>query len=200
MEKSNTGIKFWYELKDLLAGAAFPLMLMVVINSLFIGMAFSLIDDLALAIVMLVIGEGSMIAAYIVFGRYSGITSVRRLVQHAKKRKFGTTDKESLFGTGEYAAYKGFVIGFISCIPYMIIQLVQCFVENTFCSFMLEYIFGWAVLPFELAKLSPWFNFLAVIVPVAAHGVAYIIGANKEWDKQQRVGDVSEVVGGEGSR
>lgn len=191
--KKDTGAIFLYEFRDLLTGAAFPLMLQMILSVTFIGMtsAFS-DDDVALALVMLCIGELLIAAAYFIFGRQSGITSVRRLVQNAKKRDIGTNDRRAVLGTGEYSAYKGFVMGLLSCVPYVILQIVQCASANTFCAFMLEYVFGWAALPLTFAKgeVTNWLNLLFVIYPVAVHGLAYMFGAHKEWDKKQKVAEL----------
>ena len=164
-------------------------MLQMILSVTFIGMTSAFGEsDLALAIVMLCIGEAFIAAAYFIFGRFSGITSVRRLVQHAKQRDIGTSDKQALLYTGEYSAYKGFVMGAISCLPYIIFQIIQCAAPNNFCYFILQYVFGWAALPLTFAKgVSPWLNLLFVIYPVAVHGAAYIFGAHKEWNKQQKM-------------
>ena len=189
MANSDTKLKLWYEIKDLFTGAAFPIMLQMILSVTLIGMASALTDDLLVALIMLIIGEIFLGAAYAIFGRQSGITSVRRLVQHAKKREIGTKDKQALFATGEYSAYKGFLIGFISSVPYIIFQLIECIVHNSFCYFILQYVFGWAALPltFSEAKISPWLNFLFILYPIIIHGVAYIIAAHLEWNKQRQV-------------
>lgn len=191
MEKNNDKrTAFLYETKDVLAGAAFPLMLQMILSVTFIGMATSFSnDDLLLAIIMLSIGELFVGAAYFIFGRQSGIASVRRIVQNAKKREIGTKDKLALLYIGEYSAYKGFVMGLISCVPYIIFQIIQCVAPNTFCDFVLQYVFGWAALPLTLgeSQFSTWLNLLFVLYPVAVHGVAYLFGAHREWNKQQKV-------------
>ena len=145
MEKNNDKrTAFLYETKDVLAGAAFPLMLQMILSVTFIGMATSFSgEDLLLAIIMLSIGELFVGAAYFIFGRQSGIASVRRIIQNAKKREIGTKDKLALLYIGEYSAYKGFVMGLISCAPYIIFQIIQCITPNTFCDFVLQYVFGW---------------------------------------------------------
>lgn len=187
-KRSDFWSRFAYELRDMLAGAAFPLMLSLVLSVTFIGMTLQItVEDKPLAIVLLVIGEVLMAVALVIFGRQSGITSVRKLVQHAKKREIGREDKQTLYCTGEYSAYKGFVMGLISCVPFILIQFIECLAHNSFCEFMLVYVFGWAVFPFRYADLSPWFNFISVFFPVAVHGLAYIIGAHREWNKQQKV-------------
>lgn len=182
-----------YEMKDILAGSAFPVMLQLILSVTFIGMtsAFSS-NDFALALVMLCIGEVFMGVAYFIFGRQSGITSVRKIVQNAKKRDIGTTDKQALLYIGEYSAYKGFLMGFISCVPYIIFQLIQCVAPNSFCDFVLQYVFGWAAIPLTLNEsgITPWLNFVFVLYPVAVHGIAYVVGAHKEWNKQQQVAEM----------
>lgn len=186
--KNERGLMFWYELRDLLTGAAFPLMLQLIISATFIGMTGSLVssNDIALSAVLLAVGEVLLAVAYGIFGRQNGVTSVRRILNHSKKLEIGSTDKQAVFGTGEYSAYKGFLIGFISCIPYMIFQIIQCAAPNSFCKFMTEYVFGWAGIPLTFANgASPWLNLLFVLYPVAVHGIAYIIFAHREWNKLQ---------------
>ena len=183
---------FLYEAKDVLSGTAFPLMLQLILSVTFIGMSLSLAEDLALAIVLLCIGELLLGVAYFIFGRQSGITSVRRLVINAKKREIGTSDKQALLYTGEYSAYKGFLMGFLSCVPYVIFQIIQCAVPNTFCEFVLQYVFGWAAIPLSLGNgdVTPWLNLVFIIYPIAVHGAAYIICAHREWNKQQKMAEI----------
>lgn len=187
--KNNTDMrrKIRYEVIDMFAGAAFPLMLQMILSVSFIGMSSAITQDFALSVVMLSLGEVLLAASYIIFGRQSGVTSVRKLVIQAKKRDIGANDKKAIYGTGEYSAYKGFLIGFITCIPYIIFQFIELCVHNSFCYFILHYVFGWAVLPFEYAGISGWFNFVWIILPSAVHGITYIIAAHKEWDKQQKI-------------
>ena len=192
-ENKNRGKIIWLELRDLLAGTAFPFMLMVILSVSFIGMASTLSQDFALSLVLLIIGEILLAVAYVIFGRMSGVTSVRKLVQHAKKRELGTKDLQALYCTGEYSAYKGFLIGFMSCVPYIIIQIIECGVHNSFCYFLLRYIFGWALVFSEFASLSPWLNLIMVLFPTAVHGVAYIVGAHMEWNKQQKVANLQSI-------
>lgn len=195
--EKQTWLKFKYELFDMFSGVAFPLMLQMILSATFIGMTSAFgSEDRALAIVLLCVGEVAMGVAYFIFGRQSGITSVRKLVLHTKKCEIGTTDRQALLGIGEYSAYKGFLIGFISCVPYIIFQIIQCAAPNAFCDFILQYVFGWAALPFTFAEaeLSPWLNLLFILFPTAVHGVAYIICAHREWDRQQKVAELQGSV------
>ncbi len=186
--KNEKWLAFWYEVRDMLLGAAFPLMLQIILSVTFIGMTSSLIstEDIALSVVMLVIGELFLAGSYVVFGRQNGITSVRKILNHDKKVEIGSKDREAVFGTGEYSAYKGFAIGFISCVPYIIVQIIQCAFPNTFCDFLIRYAFGWASIPLSFVNgISQWLNLLFVLFPVIVHGVAYLIFAHREWNKLQ---------------
>lgn len=195
LSNEDKRLKILYEIKDLLTGAAFPFMLMIVLSASFIGMTTTLLDDIPLSIVLLCVGEVMLAATYIVFGRQNGIASVRRLVQNAKKRELGKADKQAELKSGEYSAYKGFLIGFLSCVPYIIFQIIECAAHNSFCSFILIYAFGWATCPFGYAEISPWINLVSVLFPVAIHGAAYIWGAYSEWGKQQRVAEKQDIAG-----
>lgn len=196
METENQrGLAFWYELRDLLTGAAFPLMLQIILSVTFIGMTSALIQsqDIALSLVMLFIGELFLAGAYVIFGRQNGITSVRKILNHTKQVEICSKDKQAQFGTGEYAVYKGFLIAFISCVPYIIFQIIQCAAPNSFCWFMLQYAFGWAAIPLTFAQgISPWLNLLFVLFPMAVHGITYIVAAHREWDRLQSANERRE--------
>ena len=173
--------KFLYELKDLIAGAAFPFMLMLIFSASVIS--FSATGDFALRIVVLVVGEILLAAAYIIFGKFSGVTAARKLNQNQKKRELGNVELKVRLCVGEYSAYKGFLIGFISCVPFIIFQIIGAAVPNTFCDFILRYAFGWAFWPFGIAGLSVWLNLIWIIPLCAVHGAAYIYGAVSERKK-----------------
>lgn len=177
--------KLLYEFRDLLVGAAFPLMLMLVLSATIISFS-SASDDLAIQIIVLVLGELAIAGAYVVFGRQNGTVAMRRTVQNKKKREIGADDLKVRLHTGEYALYKGFLIGFISCVPYILIQIIECAAHNSVCDFLLQYAFGWAYYPFALASLSPWLNLLWVIPLSCVHAAAYFWGANRE-EKKQRI-------------
>lgn len=177
--------KFLLELKDLLAGAAFPFMLMIIFSVTIIG--FSATDELALGIVILVAGELFLAAAYLVFGRQNGITAARKSAKNSKKRELGSTDVGVAFKTGEYALYKGFAIGLMSCVPFILIQLINCIVSNNLCTFLLRYAFGWAYYPLSYANASQWLNFIWVLPLVAVHACGYLWGAKQEFAKQAKI-------------
>ncbi len=189
--------KIWLEVKDLLTGAAFPLMLQLIISASIILFA-DYNGDVAVQIVVLVFGEALLAAAYVIFGRQNGITAFRRTVQNEKKRAAGSNDIKAWCKTGDYALYKGFLIGFISTVPFMLFQLIECIAHNSPCDFILKYAFGWAVYPFVLigqtpvGEISEWLNFIWVIVPTCIHALAYFLGARKEKARQEIVAKAQE--------
>lgn len=178
------------EILELLRSSAFPLMIQIIFGvSIFLFAFYN--DDIAIQLVATIGGEIMTYAAYVIFGRSNGIAAYRKYAQAAPKRAIGTTEVKYYFKTGEYAVWKGFVIGLITTIPYVIIQLIECCAHNKFCSFLLMYAFGWAYAPFSLAKLSPWLNFIWVPVIAAVHGGAYIWGRYSEEKKQMQYAEQS---------
>lgn len=178
--------KIFAEITDMLAGAAFPLMLMLIFGASIFGFAASM-DELALKIVIVVAGEVFLVAAYVIFGRQSGVTAMRRTVQHAKKRELGADDFKARAYVGEYAIYKGFVIAAISCVPYILVQIIGGAAPNTVCDFLLKFVFGWAYYPFTIGGLSGWFGLILVIPLVCVHAGAYVWGGTGEFKKQQKI-------------
>ncbi len=174
--------KFVLELKDMLAGAAFPFMLAVILSVTVIG--FCVTDELALGIVILVAGELFLLAAYLVFGRQNGVAAARKSAKNIKKRELGSADAGVLFKTGEYALYKAFIIGLISCVPFILIQFINCVFLNNFCGFLLRYAFGWAYYPLSYLNLSQWLSFIWILPLVSVHAAGYVWGARQEFSKQ----------------
>ena len=195
----QTGKKVALELKDLLVGAAFPFMLQLIFSASVILFA-SYTDEIGLSIAALVFGEVLLCGAYVIFGRQNGIVAYRRTVQNNKKREAGSTEPRAVLYVGEYALYKGFVIALISCVPFILFQLINAAAPNNPCHFILMYAFGWAWYPFELvnlsgAGLSEWLNLIWIVLPVAVHALAYFLGARKEKKKQDLVAKAQELKG-----
>lgn len=183
--EQNKGKKIRLELVDLLSGAAFPFMLMIVLSASIMSFASS--DDVILNMVIIVIGEILLAAVLVIFGRQNGVVAYRKSVQQGKKREIGTSDIKALYKTGEYELYKGFVIGAIACIPFIIFQMINCILPNSFCKFVLIYAFGWAHLPLSFAKVSEWLNLIWIIPAACVHALAYFLGAKSEKKKQDEM-------------
>lgn len=175
-----------YEIRDLLAGAAFPFMIQLVFSASIILFADISTGDLALRIVALVFGEGLLIGAYVVFGRQNGIQGERKTVQNAARRE-NCDDLKSHFKVGEYALWKGFAVGAITCVPYVIFQIVNCAFPNTVVEFLLKYAFGWATYPLSLTEISDWLNLVWIIPLTCIHAAAYAWGGALERKRRQKV-------------
>ncbi len=178
-----------FEIKDLLIGTAFPLMLQLILSvSVILYADYN--DDLAIRCVALVAGEIMLIAAYVIFGRQNGISAYRKSVVSGKKRELKSTEIKDYYKTGEYALWKGIVIGLISVAPFILFQFIQCLAPNTVCEFVLKYAFGWAAYPFIVMGVkTQWLNFVWIIVPIGVHTVSYLWGGLIEKKRQQLVAE-----------
>ena len=170
--------KFLWEARDLVLGALLPFIIMLLFSCTIIMFADS--GDLAVRLVAVIGGNILLAAAYVIFGRKNGATAYNRFYVNQTKRSLNSKEKAVLYKTGEYALWKGFAIPLISCIPYIIFQLINIFAPNAVCNFALRYAFGWAYYPFGIAGLHEAVNFVMIIVPVAAHVIGYYTGMRKE--------------------
>lgn len=193
-------LKFLYELRDMLAGAAFPIMLQIFCSTSVILFA-DYNDEPVLQVFVLAVGEILLAGAYVLFGRQNGLTAYRRTVQGEKKREANPFDLRAAYKTGEYALWKGFVIGALSCAPFILFQFIQCVAPNAVCDFMVKYAFGWAAYPFiviseapSVGTLSPWLNFIWVLLPVGIHAAAYLWGAYGEKKRQIKMAEAQRQV------
>ncbi len=184
--KYSKGRKFLFELRDLLTGVAFPFIMSAIFSATVIAFASS--EDLVLSIVALVFGELMFAASLIIFGRANGSAAYKRTIYNLQKRELGSSDERVVYHTGEYALWKGFLIGFIMCIPFIIFQTIQLCAENTFCSFCMQYVFGWAYYPFSyLGKQYQALNYITIILPVGVHAVGYYLGKLRQIEVQRKL-------------
>lgn len=189
------------EIKDILQGAAFPVMLQLVLSASIILFAdYSL--EVGIQVFALVFGEILLVGSYVIFGRQNGVTAYKRTIQGESKRKLNVDDVTVYYRTGEYALWKGIVIGVVSVIPFMLIEFIQCLAPNVVCEFVVKYAFGWASYPFivigqipAVGKLSEWLNYIWIVVPVGVHLGAYLFGASGEKKRQLKVNEAQELKG-----
>lgn len=179
--------KILLEIVDLLKGAAFPFIIMCIFSSMII-MFSSYTDELGVQLIAVIGGELMLIAAFVLLGRTNGSAAYKTKVTNQVKRKLHKPDEKAILKTGEYAVWKGFVIGFITTIPFLIFQIIACTGEYTFVEFMLEYMCGWAVEPFNLIGTipDPYYLFMALL-PIGLHGGFYIYGKWWEDKRQQKI-------------
>ncbi len=182
------GRKIWLEFKDILAGVAFPFMLSLVLSTTIILYASYSSQDLGVSLVALIGGELMLGAAFLIFGRANGSAAYKKTVSNAQKRELNSTDERVLCHTGEYALWKGVLIGFIPCIPFVIFQTIELIFSNVVCSFCLKYICGWAYYPFHyLGEKFQALNYVIVIFPVAMHVIGYHLGKLKQIKIQEEI-------------
>lgn len=162
----------------MLAGAAFPFIIMCVFSTTIIMFANS--DDLGIRIFATVFGDLLLLIAYVIFGRQNGKTAYANYQSNETKRSLGSTDKRCIYRTGEYALWKGLVIPAITALPFIVFQLVHIAFPNSFTEFMLLYVCGWAYYPLSLAGAHQAFNLLLILFPIGAHAVGYVIGKNQQ--------------------
>jgi len=194
LTKEEKNKKFWLELKDLLAGAAFPVMLMLIFGASILS--FCSAGEMPIRILVLVIGEIMLAVAYFVFGRQNGVVAMRKTLSQSKKREAFSDDLKSRLHTGEYAVWKGFVIPLISCVPFIIFQIIGAAAPNTVCEFLLKYCFGWAFYPLSFIEGVSGFVNLVWVVPLCClHAGAYVLGAAQEKKRQSEIAQAQDVKG-----
>lgn len=191
VKKRSKGRKFVLELKDLLAGVAFPLIVTIIFSSAIISFAST--SDLALSIIALVGGEIMLIGALIIFGRANGSNAYKNTIEHAQKRELGSSDEKVLYGTGEYALWKGAVIALMVCVPFIIFQTVELIVPNTFTGFCMRYVFAWAYYPFSyLGAKYQALDYIMIILPVGVHMLGYYLGKLREMKIRAKLAESAE--------
>jgi hypothetical protein len=182
--------KVLWEIKDLLAGMAFPFIIMIIFSATII--MFAGFEDETVEAIALIGGEVLIIAAFIIFGMQNGATAYRKYILGEQKRKLNSSDKKSIYRTGEYAVWKGLVIGFATTVPFIIFQAINLIVPNTFCEFILLYACGWAYYPISLLGIPQAIDFVMIILPVGVHFLGYYLGMKKEMRIQQIIAEESK--------
>lgn len=182
-----------YEIKDILIGAAFPFILQLVLSATVILFA-DYNGEPAIQGFSLAVGEIMLMAAYFIFGRQNGVSAYRKFVVNQKKREMQVSDYKIYYKTGEYALWKGAVIGAVSVIPFILFQFIECVAPNSVCSFILKYAFGWAAYPFIVFGVDiQWLNFIWIVFPIGVHLAAYYYGGTKERKRQEIVRKAQEI-------
>ncbi len=177
------------EFKDILAGVAFPLIVMLVLSST-ITLFADYQADLGVSLTALIGGEIMFAAALVIFGRANGSEAYSTTLLHEQKRELGSTDERVLCRTGEYALWKGALIAAILCVPFIIVQIIELCYPNVVCSYCLKYMFGWAYYPFSyLGESYQALNFIMILLPLTAHTVGYYFGKRKQIQIQEAVAE-----------
>ena len=117
------------EIKDILVGLAFPVIVMLVISSTILVYA-SYTEDLAVSLIACIGGEILLTASLVIFGRANGLAAYKKTALNAQKRELGSREEGVLNRTGEYALWKGALIGVILALPFIIFQSIQLGAPN----------------------------------------------------------------------
>ncbi len=185
--------KFGLEFVDMLKGAAFTIIVMCVFSSLII-MFSSYTDEIAVQLIAIIGGEGMLIAALVIFARTNGSEAYKTTLTNNTKRMIKSKEQKVIFKTGEYAVWKGFVIGFITVVPFIILQTIYCIHEYYFVYVLIDYSCGWAVEPFNMAGNIPQpVYFVMALIPIAMHGGFYIYGKHWEAKRQAKITRAEDV-------
>lgn len=200
--------KVWLEVKDILAGCAFPFIIMVVFSSTLIMFSVSDTAELFLRLISVCGGELVLAIALFIFGRTNGSEAYKKTVENGRKRELGSSDETVFYHTGEYSLWKGLLIGFIICIPYLIVLTIQVCAKNSVCSFLLEYVFCWGYAPFSfLSEEFLALSYTSIIFPMAIMAIGYYFGKRRQIkiqeelaktnpdDKRSRVVDIPKSKG-----
>ena len=142
-EPVQKGNKFLMELGDLITGALLPFIVMLIFGStitMFAGMS-----DVAVQLTAC-------------FGTKNGSVAYRKLYVNQTKRALNSSELKVVYGTGEYAFWKGIVIPFISCVPYLIFQIINIAAPNS----------------------HEALGIVMIAVPITAHAAGYFVGMRKE--------------------
>ncbi len=181
--------KILWEFGDLLLGAVLPFIIMCLFSCTII--MFAETEDIAIHLIAVIGGDVLLAAAYVIFGRQNGATAYRKFYLNQTKRALDSKEKKVIYKTGEYALWKGFVIPLISCVPYIIIQIINICAPNSFCTFILMYACGWAYYPLYYTSAPEAVKFVFIVIPVAAHAAGYVLGMRKEEKIQAQVAEES---------
>ncbi|MGN1060736.1 MAG: hypothetical protein ACI4QN_03295 [Candidatus Coproplasma sp.] len=184
----STKRKFWLEFKDIMSGCAFPFIIMVIFSSTIITFASTSEVDLVVRLIALIGGELMLAAAFFIFGRANGSDAYKKTVENARKRELNSSDEKVAYHTGEYALWKGTLIGFIICIPFLIILTIQLCIKNSFCTFMLQYVFSWGYAPFLfLGDGYAALSYVMIVFPVGIMTLGYFFGKLRQIKIQEEL-------------
>lgn len=180
--------KVWLEFKDLLAGCAFPFIIMVILSSTIITFGSGKELDLWVRLIAVVGGELMLAAAFFIFGRANGSEAFKKTVENGRKRELNSSDETVFFHTGEYSLWKGAVIGFIICIPAIIILIIQLCVNNSVCTFLLQYVFSWLYAPiWFLGEAYEALGFIMILFPIGIMTAGYYFGKLRQIKIQEEL-------------
>ena len=192
---------------------AFFILVYIVLTSFIAIAVLTIQGEVALKIVLLVANLGLFI--YIVWGiaYQDGQKAYKVLTANDKEREHivKTGEYRKIKVAEEYKAYKGFLIGFISCAPLVLMLIIHLITSQNnpngtgvarTANLLYFFISAFANLDpsgiyQEAIYASPYWALLSMIPILFAHGIAFILGAKKIEKQHQSVKDVHKSIYGE---
>ena len=192
---------------------AFFILVYIVLTS-FIAMAILLIDG-QLALKVLLLLANLALFVYIVCGMayQDGQKAYKVLTANDKEREYiiKTGEDRKLKEDEEYKVYKGFVIGFISCVPLVVMLIIHLIMGqnqqgNTSMSLSANYLYFFVSAFFNLDPngvqevvfySSPYWSLISIPIIMLAHGICLILGARKIKMQYESVKSIHKSIYGE---
>lgn len=188
--------------------------LVYIVLTSFIAMGILLIDgQVALRIVLLIANLALFVYIVCGMGYQDGIKAYKVMLANDKEREYiiKTGDYRKLKASEEYKVYKGFLIGFVSCVPLVVMLIIHLIIapsgqESTNMSISANYVYffisAFANLdPNEiyetLVYASPYWSLLSIPTIMLSHGITFILGARKIKSQQKAVKEIHKSIYGE---
>ena len=172
-------------------------------------LAASSIQEDAIRIILVLVLLGATGFTDFIFMRGAGEIAYKMRVVGERKRANLPVSQDSRIGvyrkSKEYAAYRGFVIGLFICILPILCIVIGAAAGADVCRTILMFTAGWAYIPvfvFQIAGksggdlpfASMWWGLLIVAAIWAVCGIAYILGARVERNRQSELERRSETI------
>lgn len=155
--------------------------------------AILLLESKALKIILAILN----VALYVVIVAMAAIKDGEKA---CKIRYANDMEREMIIATGEdrkinykeeYAPYKGFISGLVTCLPLIVLLAVHTIIiltsdaEATWSGAIVSFLYGIVAILFRIdgsavTKFSPYYSLAAIPLIMLATGVPYIIGAMRQ--------------------
>ncbi len=192
---------------------AFFIFVYLVLTS-FIAMAIILIEgQTLLKVALLVANLGLFLYIISVMAYQDGQKALKVRIANDKEREYiiKTGEDRKINAQEEYKAYKGFLIGFFSCLP-MIVLLIVGYISTSIDptktgaeeASNILYFFASAFANLDPSGIyepaiyaSPYWSLLALPPIMLTHGIFFMLGAKKIEKQHQTVKNVHRTIYGE---
>lgn len=192
---------------------AFFIFVYIILTS-FIAMAIAVIKgQTLLKVALLVANMGLFLYIVCMMAYQDGQKALKVRIANDKEREYivRTGEYRKLNKSEEFAPYKGFLVGFVSCLPLIVILIINLIVSytnlaNTSVADVANYLYfcmgAFANLDPSgvheaVIYASPYWSLLIVPLIMLANGIFFILGAKKIEKQYQKVKDIHKGIYGE---